>query len=153
MTEPLDHQIVTALAAQLRLIRRDAGYFTDAGEHVLSEDSPDEIPDDTLFLELLDDEETTEFQGCNRRRGILLINVAVNHPAGEVDQALRHSARLVLADIRRALAAIKPLDWVIGVTGLEIGGRTFFTREHGSRYFRPELRLRVTFTEQHRSNS
>lgn len=153
MSEPLDHQIVEGIATALRNIRKVNGYHTDAGLQVLSEEFHEEIDDSKIVLEVLDDDETAESQNCKRRKATLDLTIAVFYPAGQVDQALRRDARRVLADIRRALASIDCLNWITGVTGLEITGRSMFTREPGSRLFRPELKARATFTEPTRSTT
>lgn len=152
MAEPLDDQIVQEVARLLRGIRVANGYRTDAGLYVLDEENHDEMPDDAIVLEVLDDEEDADYQNCRRRKAILQVTVAVNYPAGELDQAMRRDARRVLADIRQALGDPAQYQFPAGVTGLELGGRTMFVREAGSRYFRPELKARVTFHEHHRSN-
>ncbi len=146
---PLDQKIVTEIARLLRRISKVNGFRTDAGRYVLDEESQDEPPADAIFLEVLDDDEETGYQSAKRRTGHLQLIVAIGCPVGEVDHALRAEARIVLADIRRALSQREHHQWAPGVTGLEIGGRTMFVREAGSRYFRPELRLRVAFTETH----
>lgn len=153
MAEPLDHQIVHEVARLLRDIRIANGYRTDAGQYVLSEENHDETPEDAIVLEVLDDEEDADYQNCKRRKAQLQLTIAVSYPAGEVDQALRRDARRVLADIRQALGDPDRHRFPIGVTGLELAGRSMFIRESGSRYFRPELKARVTFNENHRSNS
>ncbi|MGH8429949.1 MAG: hypothetical protein ACREUF_06065, partial [Solimonas sp.] len=157
MSEPLDHQIAEGIAAALRQIRKANGYFTDAGLQVLSEEHHDEIDNEQIVLEVLDDDETAESQNAKRRKATLDLTIAVYYPAGEVDQALRRDARRVLADIRRALASIAGIDcphgWINGVVGFAIAGRSIFVRDAGSRYFRPELKARVTFHENHRSNT
>lgn len=149
MAEPLDHQIVAEVVRLLRDIRRANGYRTDAGQHVLTEESQGDIPADAIVLEVLDDDEEADFQNCKRRRAALQLLVAVNFPMAEVDQAIRFNARRVLADIRRALGDPDRHQFPVGVSSLEIGGRSMFVREAGSRYFRPELRARVIFHEQH----
>ncbi len=153
MAEPLDHMIVKEVVRLLREIRTVNGYRTNAGLYVLDEELHDEIPGDAIVLEVLDDEEDAEYQNCKRRRASLQLNIAVNYPAGEVDQALRADSRRVLADVRQALGDPAQHQFPVGVTGLEIGGRSMFVREAGSRYFRPELRAKVTFNEYHRSNT
>lgn len=153
MAEPLDHLIVKEIVRLLREIRTVNGYRTNAGLYVLDEELHDEIPHDAIVLEVLDDDEDAEYQNCKRRKAGLQLNITVNYPAGEVDQALRAESRRVLADIRQALGDPVAHQFPPGVFGLEIGGRSMFVREAGSRYFRPELRARVIFNEYHRSNS
>lgn len=152
MSEPLDHQIVAEVSRLLRRIRVANGFRTDAGEQVLDDDDHAEIDESKIVLEVLDDDEEAEYQNCKRRRANLQLTIAVFYPAAEVDQKLRRDARRVLADIRQALGDPAQHQFPVGVTGLEIGGRAMFTREAGSRYFRPELKARVTFHENHRSN-
>lgn len=153
MSEPLDHQIVVEVSRLLRRIRVANGFRTDAGEQVLDEDNHAEIDETKVVLEVLDDDEEADYQNCKRRRASLQLTIAVFYPAGDVDQALRRDARRVLADIRQALGDPSQHQFPTGAVGLELGGRTMFIREAGSRVFRPELRARVTFHENHRSNS
>lgn len=147
---PIDQLAVAEIVRLLRRIRVSNGFRTDAGEYVLDEENFDaDIPDTATFLEVQDDEEETAYQGPRRRAGALNLVVGVTVPAGEVTEAVRALARLVLADIRHALSRREQHQFAPGITGLEIGGRSMFVREAGSRYFRPELRLRVAFTEVH----
>lgn len=151
LAPPLDQQIVDGIVVALRRIRKADGYHTDSGLFVLQEQDLQDLPQGACFLEVLDDEEEAEFQNCKRRKAQLKLTIAVNFPAGEVTQAMRSDTRLVLADIRAALASIDCMNWITGVTGLEIAGRSLFMNEAGSRFYRPELQVRATFHETTRS--
>lgn len=152
MAEPLDHQIVSEIARLLRRISVANGFRTDAGAQVVDEDDHPNYDMTKVVLEVIDDEESAEYQTCVRRRAELHLNIAVYSPGVAVTQPMRRDARRVLADIRQALGDSTQHQFPAGVLGLEIGGRTFFTREDGSRLFRPELKARVIFRENHRSN-
>lgn len=145
---PLDQQIVTRVVQQLREITIENGYRTDAGAHVLDDESRQDIPDDAIVLEVLDDDEETEFTRSHRRKGFLQLVIAVTFPVGEHDASVRIQARKILADIRHAAAQIRGFQFP-GFLGLEIGGRSMFVREAGSQFFRPQQRLRAEFNETH----
>lgn len=150
---PIDSLIVKELVRLLREIRVANGYFTDAGEYVIDEEADASIPDRATVIEILDDTEETPFQTCKRRSGVLQFKVIVNFAQGAVTAAMRHNARLILADIRYALSRTEAHQFPTGTTSLELGGRTMFEREQGSLYFRPQLNGRVAFFENHRSKS
>ncbi|AXQ27590.1 hypothetical protein D0B54_02390 [Solimonas sp. K1W22B-7] len=152
MSEPIDHQIVQGIADCLRQIRQDNGYRSDIGLQVLPNDGS-AIDEELPFVEIIDDEEVAEYQNGKRRRASLALTIAVEFPAGDVDQAQLLQARRAFADIRQALATIDPVNWIVGVGGLELGGRTMFADDGGTPFFRPELKARVTFHENHRSNT
>lgn len=152
MAEPLDGQIVAEISRLLARISIANGFRTDAGQYVLSEESHTDIPETATVLEVLDDDEDAGYQNCQHRRGFLNLTIAVNYPAGTVTQALRRDARRILADVRQALGQRELHQFPAGVLGLEIAGRSMFIREAGSRYFRPEVKARASFTELHRSN-
>lgn len=151
--EPIDQLVVVELARLLSRIRVSNGFRTDAGEYVITEENHGDIPEDAMSLTIADDDEETDFQDCKRRKGSLAITIGLNLPQQEVTEATRANARRVLADVRQALAMPDEYQFPTGATGLEIGGRSMFFRDAGSRYFRPELRVRVAFREVHRSNT
>jgi hypothetical protein len=149
--EPLDQLAVAEIARLLARISVANGFRTDAGAHVITEENFADIPDGVTSLEVIDDDEETSYQGVKRRRGTLLATIAVNLPVDiVVDAATRAYARRVLADIRQALADPSEHQFPPGVTGLEIGGRTMQFRDAGSQYFRPQLRVRISFVETHK---
>lgn len=152
---PMDQIIVNEVVRLLSYIRKANGYHTDAGAQIVSEETQSALDESQPILEVLDDDETTEFQRLTRRTGSLALRVVAYLPdaideRGEIAPATRALARKVLADMRAALALGRPQDFPAGFTGLEIGGRTLFLREAGSRFFRPELQLKASFNEAHR---
>lgn len=151
MPEPLDHQIVQGVVTALRQIKRAAGYRTNVGQQVIGEEDQD-IDDGLTVIEVIDDEESAQFQNCKRRTAQLDITLIINMPVAEVDQAVRRDARRIFADIRQALASVDCRNWIPGVSELQIAGRSMFYRDAGSRFFRPEMKVRATFHETHRSN-
>lgn len=149
LPDPLDQLAVAELARLLARIRIANGFRTDAGEFVLTEENHGDITDDVMSLEIADDDEETDYQGVKRRRGNLAVTIFVNLPRQTVTEATRSIARRVLADIRHALAKPDLYQFPAGVTGLEIGGRSMQFRDAGSQYFRPQLRVRISFVETH----
>lgn len=152
MAAPLDQQILDELASRLGDISAtdpDNGYYTDAGEVVLTEEtekSEDDLSTDEIILEVLDVSEDLAKQSKKYRTATLKVLVRAILKA-ELTTA-RAKAREVLADIRKAIRGIEPCDdFVTGVLGLELGGRRINPREPGSGVTVAELDLSITYTE------
>lgn len=141
---PIDQLIVDEVARLLSLIRIDNGYQTDAGLHVLTEESRDDFGTDVISIEIQDDTETLSKQSKRFREGTLAITIDVLIPLKLSDK--RAMARKVLWDIRRALS-IEPRQLPTGTTGLELGGRRIPPRVDGSQYLYAQQDLSVDFTE------
>jgi hypothetical protein len=150
MTAPLDHLAVLELARLLGRISTANGFSTDAGFLVLTEESLNRVDDDAMLLEVLDPEESAEYQSCAKRIGVLRIIVKVTVPA-ELPTA-RQTIRRVLADCRQALADTEQHDFPAGITKLEIGGRRINPREDGSAWLEGELDIAVTIQERHKES-
>jgi len=157
MSEPLDHQIVTGLSRLLRGISRQNGYRTDCGRIVLDEESDEDLTQEDAYIEVLDEDESVDGQAAGARKSVLSLVIAIHQATDTVDLAARREARRIFADIRQAIAPVAKLastsDWIRGVIRVEFTGRSLFVREAGSRFYNPELRLRVTFAEPHHPTS
>lgn len=148
MSTPLDQQIVDALAALLKQVRKGNGYRTDAGQFVMTEETREPIPAEAMSVEILDITEQLQDQRIKRRLALLSMDLRVLLPIEAVNP--RTTMRAVLADLRQAIATINDVPaWLPGVTRVDLGGRSIPTRTDGSQYLEASLELRVTYNETH----
>lgn len=156
----IDQTIVSGLATLLARIRIANGFNTDAGEFVLTEQTRDDLPEDALTLSIIDDTETLEGNGqaYQRRKGVLdvavqaALPVAISDGAQPQFQPVREQARLVMADVRRAVAEQPLTDFGIGITGIRITGRSLPLLEDGASWQFCAVRFAFDFTETHKPN-
>ena len=160
-TEPLDEQFVQALAGLLAEIRVANGYHSDAGEHVLTEQMRTALPEDVVTLAILDANESLSEgangngQGLKRRSGRFQVTVQVALPVvlkvGGVPtpQPVRQQARRIMADVRRAVASQRFENFITGIIGIDITGRTLPPLDEGSSFQFANVDLDVRFTENH----
>lgn len=157
MSTPLDQVIVSQLAALLARIRTGNGFNTDAGEFVLSEQTRDDLPEDAITLAIIDDSETLDADGqrYQRRRGVLNVKVEGSLPVAVSDgdqaqfQPVRQQARLLMADVRRAVAGQSLTEFGIGITGIRITGRSLPELQDGASYQFCTVSFAFDFTESH----
>lgn len=143
MSAPIDQRIVDEIARLLGAITVANGYETDAGLHVLTEESRDDLPDDAISIDVLDEVERIEQQARQLRKGQLQITLDIRVPNGPNARAL---CRLVMADVRRALA-VEARQLPAGFTGLEVGDRALPPRIDGSQFLTPSMTLTAAYTE------
>lgn len=152
MPAPIDQQILDELATRLGDISTDpptTGYFTDAGETVLVEETDkaeEDLSENEIILEVLDLSEELVKQSTKGRTATMKVMVRA---ILKVDlTTARAKAREVLADIRKAIRGIDPCDgFVTGVRELLLGGRRINPREPGSGLTVAELDLSITYSE------
>lgn len=157
MSRPLDQVIVSQLAALLARISTRNGFNTDAGEFVLTEQTRDDLPEDAMTLSIIDDTESLDGDGqrYQRRRGVLNVKVEGSLPVAISDgdqaqfQPVREQARLLMADIRRAVAGQSLTDFGVGITGIRITGRSLPELQDGASYQFCTVSFAFDFTESH----
>lgn len=157
MSTPLDQVIVSQLAGLLSRIRTSNGFNTDAGDYVLTEQTRDDLPEDAITLSIIDDTENLDGDGqkYQRRRGTLNVKVEGSLPVAISDgeqsqfQPVREQARLLMADVRRAVAGQTLMDFGVGITGIRITGRLLPALEDGASYQFCTVSFAFDFTESH----
>lgn len=158
-SEPLDQQIVDALALRLRDISEAGGYRTDIGANVRTEEEiPESDPDKTVLC-IIDPSESLKEASGRKRSAELQLVLQFVIPVIQQDQTVleekpRTLARRVFADCRRVVSIMhrdivsprsNPLP---GVSGIRCGGRRISLREPGSNFIVAELDVVATFTEE-----
>jgi hypothetical protein len=155
---PFDQALVTFVAGLLALIKVENGSNCNAGDYVLTEQTRADIPDEAVTLAIFDESESlvSGGQGYLRRRGELLLRVegllpvAKSSDTGPVFQPVREQARLLMADIRRAIAGRPEHDFPLGITGIRITGRLLPQLDDGASYQMCAVTFAFDFTESHK---
>lgn len=140
MNTPMDTQIIDEIARVVAL--------TVEFDKVLTEVEDLEDSDRTV-AEVIDPAEETSAQSCGKRKAdldvVVRILVRVDSKANEPKP--RAKCRTVLLAVRQKLMDKAAVNFPVGVTSVEIGGRRINEREDGSQYQEAELYLTVTFVE------
>jgi len=146
MSAPQEQIIIDTLATWMREIRRAAGYYTDAGLRVCTDegDLPEEAEAESLFV--IDQGAAAIGKGkwalAVLIEGLVLL-AETDHPP-----ALRPIARQLNADITRVLRAHHRMNQLpAGVTELRETAREIPRREEGSSLLTPSITLEITYSD------
>lgn len=149
MNAPMDQQIMDALYLLMQGIRTANGYATDLGERVWLEAGTADA--DQMVLELIDATETATYQSAGKRQARLQVTATATVPHDSVSP--RKTARLALADMRRALAGVSLDRFPLGTQSLQVGGRRINPPDDGSGFIEAELDLAIQFVEKHKEHN
>ncbi len=147
MTEPLDEQIVTAVAAALAEITQANGYHHDLGPERVFTEQDGVGEEGVLDLIVFDRSLTFDEQNRDRTRGVLELLIDCALPLADVRTA-RRTARLLGADIRRALR--EQPEWPVGLLELTLTNQLTTARDPGAKHIHLNVNLSAKFAESHK---